>query len=71
MCQVLTFSAVRKAYLATEFEVFQSRMFSGGDAREFEPRDAVIADLTGDGRPDLLLTVHDRLIVYPQATQNP
>ena len=71
MCQILTFSATRKAYLATEFEVFQSRLFRGGDSREFEPRDATITDLTGDGRADLLLTVHDRLIIYPQATQKP
>ena len=29
-------------------------------------RALVIADLTGDGKNDLALLVHDRLIVYPQ-----
>src|SRR5262249_27691646 len=30
MCEIFTFSAARKLYLATEFEVFQSRLFSRG-----------------------------------------
>jgi hypothetical protein len=28
----------------------------------------MIADVTGDGRNDLILICHDRLIVYPQDT---
>jgi hypothetical protein len=31
-----------------------------------EPREALIADVTGDGRPDLVLLVHDRVLIYPQ-----
>lgn len=69
MCQVLSFSAARKLHMAMEFEVFQSRLFSGGMSREFEPRSAVVADATGDGRQDLVLIVHDRVQVYPQATK--
>lgn len=30
-----------------------------------EPREALIADLTGDGRNDLVLLVHDRVLLYP------
>ncbi|MBC7835300.1 MAG: VCBS repeat-containing protein [Phycisphaerales bacterium] len=67
MCILLTFSASRKVHLATEFEVFQSRLFNRGGSREGEPRDAMVADLTGDGKDDVLITVHDRLILYPQA----
>ncbi len=69
VCSIFTFSAARRLYMATEFEVYQSRLFSGGSSREFEPRAAEIVDATGDGRADLILTVHDRLIVYPQATK--
>ena len=37
-----------------------------------EPSEAVITDMTGDGASDLLLLVHDRVIVYPQmAPQEP
>lgn len=32
-----------------------------------EPRQTVLADVTGDGRTDLVLLVHDRVLVYPQA----
>jgi hypothetical protein len=68
MCQILTFSASRRLQPATEFKVFESRLFTRGDSRELEPSMAVLRDLTGDGREDLLLLVHDRVIIYPQMT---
>lgn len=69
MCQLFTFSASRKLLPATEWEVFESRLFSRGESREFEPSSAIIADITGDGKNDLILAVHDRYIVYPQAAK--
>jgi microcompartment protein CcmK/EutM len=36
-----------------------------------EPRQAVLADVTGDGLTDLVLLVHDRLLVYPQQQPAP
>lgn len=69
MCSIFTFSAARKLLLGTEFEVFQSRLFSRGQSRETEPRSALVADLTGDSKDDLLLVVHDRVIIYPQAVK--
>lgn len=67
MCSILTFSASRKVQLATEFEMYESRLFSGGEGRELEPRDMMVIDCTGDGKDDLLLLIHDRVIVHPQA----
>jgi len=32
-----------------------------------QPREIVIADLTNDGRQDLIMVVHDRILLYPQA----
>jgi hypothetical protein len=69
MCQVLTFSAARKLLPATEFKVFESRLFTRGEAREMEPSQAIIADVTGDGKDDLVLVVHDRVLIYPQMTE--
>lgn len=66
-CQILTFTESRRLMPATSFEVFQSRLFSRGMARENEPRGLIIADVTGDGRDDLVLIVHDRMLIYPQA----
>jgi hypothetical protein len=68
MCQILTFSASRKVMPATEFKVFESRLFMRGEAREMEPSQCIVTDATGDNKDDLLLVVHDRLIVYPQMT---
>jgi hypothetical protein len=31
-----------------------------------EPREAVIADFDGDGRNDLVVLVHDRVLLYTQ-----
>ncbi|MFM9958834.1 MAG: FG-GAP repeat domain-containing protein [Phycisphaerales bacterium] len=66
MCELFTFSTARKLLPATEWEVFESRLFSRGDSREFEPSAAITADLTGDGLPDLTLAVHNRYMIYPQ-----
>jgi len=69
MCQIFTFTTTRRIVFATEFEVFESRLFRRGDTRDFEPRAAIIDDLTNDGANDLILEVHDRYIVYPQMTR--
>lgn len=65
MCQLFSVSAARRLLLATEFKVFESRLFFSGQDL-YEPSSALVEDLTGDGRDDVLLTVHDRLIIYPQ-----
>lgn len=68
-CQIFTLSANRKLHEATEFEVFQSRLFERGDGqRRTEPSYAAVDDVTGDKANDLILLVHDRVIVYPQMT---
>jgi hypothetical protein len=49
------------------FKVFESDAhFQGRRSESPEPREAIIADVTGDGKNDLLLLVHDRVLVYPQ-----
>lgn len=68
MAQIFTVSSARRLLHATEFKVFESRLFGRGEDREFEPSAAIIADLTGDGRNDLILQVHDRYVIYPQMT---
>lgn len=69
MADILTFSDARRLLYATGFKVFESRMFSGGEPREFEPSMGAIADLTGDGADDLVLLCHDRILLYPQSTK--
>jgi len=66
MCGILSFSASRKMIPATEFKVFETRLFSGGQSREYEPSSAIISDVTGDDAEDIILQVHDRYLIYPQ-----
>jgi hypothetical protein len=51
---------------AINFRVFEEKGFGRQRAEGMQPREGVIADVTGDGRDDLILLVHDRVIVYPQ-----
>ncbi|HLQ46370.1 MAG TPA: VCBS repeat-containing protein, partial [Planctomycetaceae bacterium] len=57
---------------ALAFPVFEEKSFSreeeGGD---FEPRESLIVDVTNDGRADLVLLVHDRVLIYPQDNGRP
>ncbi|MBL8878037.1 MAG: VCBS repeat-containing protein [Phycisphaerales bacterium] len=50
---------------AMTFQVFQGKRFRDDPDTRGEPREAQIGDVTGDNRPDLVVIVHDRVIVYP------
>jgi len=50
---------------ALRFPVYDERLFESGRSGQ-EPREVVLAELTGDGLVDVAILVHDRLIVYPQ-----
>jgi hypothetical protein len=50
---------------ALRFQVFQGKRFSSDPNQMGEPRECQIGDVTGDGIGDVVLLVHDRLIVYP------
>ena len=69
MCEIFTFTEARRLLYATGFAVFESKIFSGGDVREFQPSTVTIADITGDGANDLILLAHDRILIYPQMTR--
>lgn len=66
MCEIFTLSESGRLLYVTGFQVFESKIFSGGEAREYQPSEAIIADVTGDGAADLLLLAHDRVLIYPQ-----
>jgi len=51
---------------ANRWPVFEERTFRSRRNDGSEPREAVIADVTGDGKNDLIVLVHDRILVYPQ-----
>ncbi len=69
MLDVLGIGQSQTLIPALSFRVFESRLFSGGEPREFEPSQAIIRDVTGDGADDLVLMCHDRILLYPQMTK--
>lgn len=67
--EILNVSATDDIRAATHFRVFEEkRLVSSAESRGTEPREGMIADVTGDGRDDLILLCHDQLLVYPQDT---
>ncbi len=66
MCEIFTFSQTGRMLYATGFQVFETKIFSGGSSREFQPSQVAVADVTGDGAHDIILLAHDRVLIYPQ-----
>jgi hypothetical protein len=50
----------------TRWQVFEERSFRGQRGGGNEPREAMTIDVTGDKKNDLIVVVHDRILVYPQ-----
>jgi hypothetical protein len=71
MCEIFTFSDTGTMHYVTGFKVYESKLFSGGETREFEPSQAIIADVTGDDANDMILLSHDRVLIYPQMVKTP
>lgn len=63
---LVLFDANHKLVPANRWQVFEERTFRSRRSDLPEPREAVVADVTGDGKNDLIVLVHDRILVYPQ-----
>jgi hypothetical protein len=63
---LVTFEPPHKLAPADRWPVFEERTFRSRRNDSLEPREAVIADVTGDKKNDLIVLVHDRILVYPQ-----
>ncbi len=63
---IVTFEPPHQLVPGNRWPVFEERTFRQRRNEATEPREAVVTDVTGDGKNDLILIVHDRVIVYPQ-----
>ena len=63
---LVRFEAPHRLGSGNRWPVFEERTFRQRRNEVPEPREAVVADVTGDGKNDLLLIVHDRVLLYPQ-----
>ena len=63
---LVSFSAAGKLVPGDRWQVFEQHTFRGAQNGLPEPRECVVADVTGDKKNDLIVLVHDRILVYPQ-----
>jgi hypothetical protein len=69
--QILSFDGDAQLAGVCKFKVFEAHAYGrerqqGRGPEAGEPRQVLVEDVTGDGRQDLVLLVHDRIIIYPQ-----
>ncbi len=63
---IVRFTAQHKLVPAVRWQVFEQHTFRERMNALPEPREALVKDVTGDGKNDLIVVVHDRILVYPQ-----
>lgn len=66
LIEILAYQGEKGLVHAIQFKVFESKSFQRSSDSGFQPREGIVADVTGDKLADLLLLSHDRLLVYPQ-----
>jgi len=66
MFEIFSFTKAGRMLYAMGFKIFESKIFSGGEPREWQPSQVIIKDFTDDDLNDVLLLTHDRLLLYTQ-----
>jgi hypothetical protein len=66
--EILTLDSAGKPVPAMRFKIFEDKTYREMRPQQtgVEPRELKSADVTGDGKADLVTLIHDRIIIYPQ-----
>jgi hypothetical protein len=67
--EILALDSQRNPLPAMRFKIFEEKTYRNRTEPSqvsVEPRELEIADVTGDGKSDLVTVIHDRIIIYPQ-----
>ena len=68
--EIATYAGDPELIPAITFKIFERKTFRNvGDV--IEPRDMAIGDVDGDGRADIVLVIHDRVVVLRQDPGKP
>ena len=65
LIDILTYPGGTDLERALTFKVIEKKSFRDRDSL-MEPRDFIVGDVDGDKRTDLILMVHDRILIYRQ-----
>lgn len=63
---IVSFNKKHKFVPGDRWQVFEQHTFRSRNDSMPEPREALVMDVTGDKKNDLIILVHDRVLVYPQ-----
>jgi hypothetical protein len=63
---LVSFNSHHKLVPLERWQVFEEHTFRNSTDSLPEPREALVTDVTGDHKNDLVVVVHDRILVYPQ-----
>ncbi|MBN2506347.1 MAG: VCBS repeat-containing protein [Verrucomicrobia bacterium] len=63
---LVIFNHTKHLVPATRWRVFEERSFRTRRDPQTEPREALVADVTGDRKNDLIVIAHDRILLYSQ-----
>jgi hypothetical protein len=63
---LVAFDSNHKLVPADRWQVFEQHTFRARENALPEPREALVAEVTGDKKNDLIVVVHNRILVYPQ-----
>ena len=68
--EILAFDSQMRPIPAMRFKIFEEKSYRRKERARgkfnVEPRELKIADVTADGKDDLVTVIHDRVIIYPQ-----
>lgn len=66
--EILALDSSAKPVPVMRFKIFEQKGYrqEKRGKSSVEPRELKIADVTGDGKDDLVTIIHDRIIIYPQ-----
>jgi FG-GAP-like repeat len=62
---IVSFDSKHKLVPVDRWQVFEQHTFRARTDALPEPREVLVADVTGDKKNDLIVLVHDRILVYP------